>query len=215
MAALLGGMLRLAPTWPAVTLSPVPLARWLYPFTSALQPLWQCCSLILSPHSTDTHHRSTAGPECHQGHQGLHELRRHPRPQCGCQVGAVGQGGSGMHSVLALGGPAVPPGAVRTGIPAPGPPYREAAGCQDPTAFPPGTGTSGRRMVHHWARRAAPGCGWMRRARCTSPRPGRGTSAPTPARCSRPAAMTHAVPTSVSGETPTPRVPCAPLYPQP
>lgn len=208
-------MLRLAPTWPAVTLSPVPLARWLYPCTSALQPLWQCCSLILSPHSTDTHHRSTAGPECHQGHQGLHELRRHPRPQCGCQVGVVGRGGSGMRSVLALGGPAVPPGAVRTGIPAPGPPYREAAGCQDPTAFPPGTGTSGRRMVHHWARRAAPGCGWMRRARCTSPRPGRGTSAPTPARCSRPAAMTHAVPTSVSGETPTPRVPCAPLYPQP
>lgn len=52
-----------------------------------------------------------------------------------------------MRCVLALGGPAVPPGAVCAGIPALGPPCREAAGCQDPVGFP-----SGPRRAPTWHR---------------------------------------------------------------
>lgn len=70
-------------------------------------------------------------------------------------------------------------------------------------------GTSGRRMGLPWAWRATPASVSTKTAPCTSRRRGRGTSAPTPAACCQPEAMTLAVPTCASGEGSLPRPPAA------
>lgn len=66
-------------------------------------------------------------------------------------------------------------------------------------------GTSGRKTGPPWAWRAAPASAWTKTAPCTSRRRGQGTSAHTPAVCSRLEATTRAVLTCVSGKGHLPR----------
>lgn len=66
-------------------------------------------------------------------------------------------------------------------------------------------GTSGRKTGPPWAWRAAPASAWTKTAPCTSRRRGQGTSARTPAVCSRLEATTRAVLTCVSGKGHLPR----------
>lgn len=203
-------MLRLAATRPHVALSPLSLPWWLCPHVDAwwinLSPPAARTRITDPPQDQSVIKGTKASMSCGVTHDPSVDVRWVP--------GAGDGAGDARHRSVVLQCHLVPCAqGSRRWVPC----AAWGGGCRvpgRPPGFPPGTGTSGRRTGPPWARRAAPGCGWTRRAPCTSPKPGRGTSAPTPARCSQLAATTRAAPTSVSGETPpsTPQAPRTPPY---